>query len=217
MSNYGYAHQSSAPPLPDSDYHLLQNSIARRFPASNYDQLPYPTDYFPPGIHPEVIRRFEMNRSGFIDETELEEALSWGYQAFSIRTTNGEVLGILAKVLVQFFGSNIFFKKEDYNSSSSICSQAQMPWIDIHDYSSDLPETLTGFFFKFSIGSIWAKIRSRTQIRSIEAIGKINSLELKGAFCSLGYIVPPSVLHVLISKYIDGSSRRAEFSSESFV
>ncbi|KAF9594469.1 hypothetical protein IFM89_031071 [Coptis chinensis] len=44
---------------------------------------------FAAGTDPEVIRSFQMvdkDRSGFIDERELQEALSFGYQKFSIRT-----------------------------------------------------------------------------------------------------------------------------------
>ncbi|KAM7522598.1 hypothetical protein LguiA_012500 [Lonicera macranthoides] len=44
---------------------------------------------FPPGTHPDVIRSFQMvdrDRSGFIDENELQQGLSSGYQRFSIRT-----------------------------------------------------------------------------------------------------------------------------------
>ncbi|KAF9684690.1 hypothetical protein SADUNF_Sadunf04G0144800 [Salix dunnii] len=44
---------------------------------------------FPPGTSPDIIRSFEMvdrDRSGFIDENELQQALSSGYQRFQIRT-----------------------------------------------------------------------------------------------------------------------------------
>ncbi|KAJ0969719.1 hypothetical protein J5N97_022596 [Dioscorea zingiberensis] len=45
--------------------------------------------YFPPGTHPEIIRSFQavdQDQSGFIDEPELQAALSVGYQKFSLRT-----------------------------------------------------------------------------------------------------------------------------------
>ncbi|MCL7038095.1 hypothetical protein MKW94_028689 [Papaver nudicaule] len=44
---------------------------------------------FAPGTNPEIIRSFhsvDKDRSGFIDERELQEALSYGYQRFSLRT-----------------------------------------------------------------------------------------------------------------------------------
>ncbi|CAI0625725.1 unnamed protein product, partial [Linum tenue] len=54
---------------------------------------------FPPGTHPDVIRSFEMvavDWSGYIDEKELQRALSSRYQA-SICQTLIEVLKMLAQ------------------------------------------------------------------------------------------------------------------------
>ncbi|KAJ8568473.1 hypothetical protein K7X08_028006 [Anisodus acutangulus] len=47
--------------------------------------------------------------------------------------------------------------------------------------------------------------------------GKIDATELRDALYSLGYMVPPSVLEVLISRYTDGSGRRPELCFDSFV
>ncbi|KAK4255247.1 hypothetical protein QN277_008266 [Acacia crassicarpa] len=47
----------------------------------------YPS--FPPGTHPDVIRSFQAvdrDRSGFIDERELQQALSSGFHKFDLRT-----------------------------------------------------------------------------------------------------------------------------------
>ncbi|XP_041989686.1 probable calcium-binding protein CML48 [Salvia splendens] len=44
---------------------------------------------FPAGTHPDVIRSFQMvdrNQNGYIEEKELQEALAWNYQSFSLRT-----------------------------------------------------------------------------------------------------------------------------------
>lgn len=44
---------------------------------------------FPPGTDPEIIRSFQMvdrDRSGFIDDSELQQALSSAYHRFSLRT-----------------------------------------------------------------------------------------------------------------------------------
>ncbi|KAB1200631.1 putative calcium-binding protein CML48 [Morella rubra] len=44
---------------------------------------------FPPGTHADVIRSFQMvdrDGSGFIDENELQQALSSTYQRFSLKT-----------------------------------------------------------------------------------------------------------------------------------
>lgn len=65
-------------------------------PPPSYS-YPYPApwgggaggSYFPPGTPPEVIRSFQdvdRDHSGFIDESELQAALSTAYNKFSIRT-----------------------------------------------------------------------------------------------------------------------------------
>ncbi|XP_058196516.1 probable calcium-binding protein CML48 [Rhododendron vialii] len=89
MSYHSQSYAPSAPPAPDPN-------------GSGYPYPPAPTNYyghtsygslghsdFPPGTHPEVIRSFQMvdrDRSGFIDELELQQALSSGYQRFSLDT-----------------------------------------------------------------------------------------------------------------------------------
>ncbi|KAF7121497.1 hypothetical protein RHSIM_Rhsim13G0112000 [Rhododendron simsii] len=89
MSYHSQSYAPSAPPAPDPN-------------GSGYPYPPAPTNYyghtsygshgqsdFPPGTHPEVIRSFQMvdrDRSGFIDESELQLALSSGYQRFSLGT-----------------------------------------------------------------------------------------------------------------------------------
>ncbi|WJZ89913.1 hypothetical protein VitviT2T_009096 [Vitis vinifera] len=88
----GYNPQShspspSAPPMP--------NPQAPSSSQPHYSQPPhwhgssYGHSSFPPGTHPDVIRSFQMvdrDRSGYIDEIELQQALSSGYQRFSLRT-----------------------------------------------------------------------------------------------------------------------------------
>ncbi|KAL6998694.1 hypothetical protein U1Q18_047154 [Sarracenia purpurea var. burkii] len=77
----------SAPPVPEP-----QGSSQPYPPSNYYGQTTYPShghSDFPPGTHPEIIRSFQMvdrDRSGFIDEAELQQALSSGYQRFSLRT-----------------------------------------------------------------------------------------------------------------------------------
>ncbi|KAI3966123.1 hypothetical protein MKW92_019964 [Papaver armeniacum] len=69
-SGYGYGSSGGYPPAPP--------------PASIYGGVS-----FPQGTNPEIIRSFhtvDKDRSGFIDERELQEALSFGYQRFSLRT-----------------------------------------------------------------------------------------------------------------------------------
>ncbi|XP_043699157.1 probable calcium-binding protein CML48 [Telopea speciosissima] len=73
-----HGHQSSAPSQPYAQ------------PSSyEYSSAPQYGVYFPPGTHPDIIRSFQMvdrDRSGFIDELELQKALSSGYEKFSIGT-----------------------------------------------------------------------------------------------------------------------------------
>jgi hypothetical protein len=55
---------------------------------------------FPPGTHPDVERAFravDRDRSGSIDERELQDALSDAYHRFSIRTV---------RLLMSLFNSN---------------------------------------------------------------------------------------------------------------
>ncbi|KAF7805714.1 putative calcium-binding protein CML48 [Senna tora] len=79
MSSYGRYHsQSYAPSAPS-------------LPGSGYGQVSSSSGYtsFPPGTHPDVIRSFQAvdrDRSGFIDEKELQQALSSGFQKFDLRT-----------------------------------------------------------------------------------------------------------------------------------
>lgn len=111
--NYGSnPYAPSAPSLPESygqqqEPQYYSTTSSRPPPASNYygqqgqQYSQYGTGYgqgssssygqsgFPPGTDPAVISSFQMvdkDRSGFIDENELQQALSSGYQRFSLRT-----------------------------------------------------------------------------------------------------------------------------------
>ncbi|KAL5583220.1 hypothetical protein UlMin_015662 [Ulmus minor] len=66
--------------------HGSSSSLYGQQGSSSYG---YGYSTFPPGTHPDVIRSFETvdrDRSGYIDENELQQALSSGYQKFSLRT-----------------------------------------------------------------------------------------------------------------------------------
>lgn len=82
-----YSATFSHPP-PASSYHGQQYSQY----GSGFGQgssYSYGQPGFPPGTDPAVISSFQMvdkDRSGFIDENELQQALSSGYQRFSLRT-----------------------------------------------------------------------------------------------------------------------------------
>ncbi|XP_021686403.2 probable calcium-binding protein CML48 isoform X2 [Hevea brasiliensis] len=81
---------NSFPPPPSDDRRRQQHQPPPSY-AAGYGQGEYSYGYsgFPPGTHPDVIRSFQMvdrDRSGYIDENELQQALSSGYQRFHIRT-----------------------------------------------------------------------------------------------------------------------------------
>ncbi|KAA0035465.1 hypothetical protein IC582_028601 [Cucumis melo] len=89
----------SAPSAPETQGHELSHATASPYYSEQHQPQPYGSNYggvssygsygFPPGTSPEVIRSFQMvdrDGSGFIDENELQQALSSGYQRFSLRT-----------------------------------------------------------------------------------------------------------------------------------
>lgn len=85
-----YSTTSSRPP-PASSYYGQQGQQYSQY-GTGYGQgssSSYGQSGFPPGTDPAVISSFQMvdkDRSGFIDENELQQALSSGYQRFSLRT-----------------------------------------------------------------------------------------------------------------------------------
>ncbi|XP_054814159.1 probable calcium-binding protein CML48 isoform X2 [Prosopis cineraria] len=68
------------------------NTSSNYYQGSGYGHVSssssgYPS--FPPGTHPDVIRSFQAvdrDRSGFIEEKELQQALSNGFHKFDLRT-----------------------------------------------------------------------------------------------------------------------------------
>ncbi|CAH9134454.1 unnamed protein product [Cuscuta epithymum] len=80
-----YSVPSYAPPPPSSQPHLQSSSSYGPSPSYGYDSH----IAFPRGTHPDVIRSFQMvdsDRSGFVEDKELQQALASGYQKFSLRT-----------------------------------------------------------------------------------------------------------------------------------
>lgn len=99
FTNHPYhSYAPSAASLPEShgqDQRPYSSSSSGYYgqqpPVPNHGQVSssHGQSLFPPGTHPDVIRSFQMvdrDRSGFIDENELQQALSSGYQRFNIRT-----------------------------------------------------------------------------------------------------------------------------------
>lgn len=101
-SNQNYT--PSAPPMqysscstPNSDsYSSSYSGSYSSYPPAYPQQFGYNSGFqdnynafFPPGMNPEVIRSFQavdQDRSGSIDERELQSALSSMYRGFGIRT-----------------------------------------------------------------------------------------------------------------------------------
>ncbi|XP_027152130.1 probable calcium-binding protein CML48 [Coffea eugenioides] len=82
-SNYGSGHSSHSDPGYGYGYPPPQPQQQQQYQSYNYNAS------FPPGTDPGVIRTFQMvdrDGSGFIEESELRQALSSGYQRFSMRT-----------------------------------------------------------------------------------------------------------------------------------
>lgn len=87
--NY-YAHHSQSYPYgtntTTSSSNSAYGSYGQQYPPSSSSSS---SSEFPAGTHPDVIRSFQMvdrDRSGFIDENELQQALSSTYNRFSLRT-----------------------------------------------------------------------------------------------------------------------------------
>lgn len=78
------------PPPPPATANNYAHQTHSHGHGIGYDQdYSYARSGFPPGTHADVIRSFQMvdsDRSGFIDENELQQALSSGYQRFSLGT-----------------------------------------------------------------------------------------------------------------------------------
>ncbi|KAL0460051.1 UNVERIFIED_CONTAM: putative calcium-binding protein CML48 [Sesamum latifolium] len=97
---------STNPSLPYAQINPTQSTSSSTSSSYGSGQTPPPQGYgyypyhqqpqqqnvyslFPPGTHPDVIRSFQMvdrNQNGYIEERELQEALTWSYQKFSLRT-----------------------------------------------------------------------------------------------------------------------------------
>ncbi|XP_060169843.1 probable calcium-binding protein CML48 isoform X1 [Lycium barbarum] len=213
MSNYGNnratPYSPSAPPLYNPNeppiahpYHPPSQSSTnysyQNYPQSQFQQQTtgygtsssygyyqttqnYAPPSFPPGTDPQVIQSFQMvdkDHSGFVEDKELQQALSSGYQTFSLRTIR----------LLIF----LFKNPSEY-----------LPRIGPKEFAA-----------LWSCLGQWRAIFERFDR---DRSGKIDATELRDALYSLGYMVPPSVLEVLISRYTDGSGRRTALCFDSFV
>lgn len=125
-----------------------------------------------------MFQMVDRDRSGYIDEKELQQALSSGYQRFNIRTI---------RLLLFLFRKN-------------------------HDSADKIGPS--GFAALWSCLGEWRAIFERFDR---DRSGRMDGTELREAFMSIGYAVPPSVLQLLVSSYDDGSGRKVDLNFDSFV
>nr|GMD12653.1 probable calcium-binding protein CML48 [Ipomoea batatas] len=84
-----YSVPSYAPSPPSARPHSPSPPSTRPHSSSSSSYAHFSYTAFPPDTHPDVIRSFQMvdsDHSGFIEDKELQQALSSGYQNFSLRT-----------------------------------------------------------------------------------------------------------------------------------
>ncbi|PQM39933.1 putative calcium-binding protein CML48 [Prunus yedoensis var. nudiflora] len=165
----------------------------------------------------------DRDRSGFIDENELQQALFSGYQKFSLRTIRlliflfkspNDPLRVGPK---EFASSGLVLVNGDHIDSihHHICSTYGCCGTQI-EFSHTLPicnALLSSQRFRMLHDSVLGIFERYDKDRS----GKIDLMELRDALYSLGLAIPPSVLQLLISKYDDGSGSRVELNFDSFV
>ncbi|CAH2047904.1 unnamed protein product, partial [Thlaspi arvense] len=160
---YSDVYAPSAPELPDSFEQQLngEDRYCYAYPYSS-------SGMFSPETHPDIARSFESadrDRSGFLEESELREALSFsGFEGISNRT-----IRFLMFIYKSPGDSLLLLGPKEYVELWNCLAQ----WRAIFDkYDRD---------------------------RS----GKMNSSELKDAFYHLGYMLPASVLQLILSHYDD--------------
>ncbi|KAK4757370.1 hypothetical protein SAY87_018671 [Trapa incisa] len=130
---------------------------------------------FPPGTDPSVVACFQMadrDGSGFIDDKELQSALSSYNQSFSMRTVH----------LLMYNFTNTNTRKIG-------------------------PKEFTAVFYSLQN---WRAIFERFDR---DRSGKIDTNELREALLSLGFVVSPVVLDLLVSKFdkTGGKNRAIEY------
>ncbi|RVW87010.1 putative calcium-binding protein CML48 [Vitis vinifera] len=165
----GYNPQSHSP---SPRRHPMPNPQAPSSSQPHYSQPPhwhgssYGHSSFPPGTHPDVIRSFQMvdrDRSGYIDEIELQQALSSGYQRFSLRTIR--LLMFSLRIPALLWGLNFRFLCSVFSGTKQGPNEFAALWSCLGQWRA--------IFERFD--------RDRS--------GKIDSMELKDALYSFGYAV----------------------------
>ncbi|KAL8133398.1 calcium-binding protein CBP-like [Apium graveolens] len=134
---------------------------------------------FPPGTDPNVISTFQMadrDGSGFIDDLELQKALTTYRESFSLRTVH----------LLMYLFTNSNTRKIG-------------------------PKEFTSVYY--SLQSWRAIFEKNDRDRS----GKIDASELREALMSLGFVVSPVVLDLLVSKFDKTGGRNKAIEYDNFI
>ncbi|GAU22388.1 hypothetical protein TSUD_107170 [Trifolium subterraneum] len=95
-NNYASPNTQTSSPSSSNYNHPHAYSYGQQLSSSGYGYPPPSSSVsssgysnFPPGTNPDVIRSFQMvdrDRSGFIDDRELQQALSSSFHSFNLRT-----------------------------------------------------------------------------------------------------------------------------------
>ncbi|CAA7019022.1 unnamed protein product [Microthlaspi erraticum] len=184
---YSNAHAPSAPELPESFGHQLNEegrySYAYPHGASGQSNQKFGSSgMFPPETHPDIVRSFESadrDRSGFLDESELRQALSFsGYDGISHRTI---------RVLVFIYKS----------PADSLLRLGPKEYVELWN--------------------CLAQWRAKFDRHDRDKSGTMSSLELRDAFYQLGYMIPSSVLQLIISNFDDGTGKTVDLCFDTFL
>ncbi|THU69548.1 hypothetical protein C4D60_Mb08t15570 [Musa balbisiana] len=151
-------------------------------PLGSYGAGPFAAllpSVFPPGTDPNVVACFQAadrDGSGFIDDKELQQALSSYNQSFSLRTVH--------LLMYLFTSSNV--RKIGPKEFSAVFYSLQN-WRAI--------------FERFD--------RDRS--------GKIDTSELREALLSLGFVVSPTVLDLLVAKFDKSRGKSKAIEYDNFI
>ncbi|KAL1821030.1 calcium-binding protein CBP [Daucus carota subsp. sativus] len=134
---------------------------------------------FPPGTDPNVISTFQMadrDGSGFIDDLELQKALTTYRESFSLRTVH----------LLMYLFTNSNTRKIG-------------------------PKEFTSVYYSLQS---WRAIFEKNDR---DHSGKIDASELREALMSLGFVVSPVVLDLLVSKFDKTGGRNKAIEYDNFI
>ncbi|TXG70298.1 hypothetical protein EZV62_005233 [Acer yangbiense] len=196
---YGYGQPPTAPPTaqpyaaPSASY-----SSSPSAPGADPYNNPFSSllpSVFPPGTDPNIVACFQVadqDGSGFIDDKELQRALSSYNQSFSMRTVH----------LLMFTFTNTNTRK---------IGEFFFYFVFHVDGLVQWPKEFTSVFHSLQH---WRDIFERADR---DRSGKIDPNELREALLSEGYSVSPVVLDLLVSKFDKTGGRNKAIEYDNFV